>query len=125
MGVCRHGERLKRLEAHRIVDIDRIGGGRAMRRAGCGGGTEDVVGNAIFIRNPAAPNLRPHIVAAARGDDGELFLSKFGTRRQLVLSGAELVERVQHFRRQQLGDDAVDRFEREPARWRDPPGRRE
>ena len=38
-----------------------------------------------------------------------------GIARQLVLHGAELVERVLQLDRQQLGDDAVDRFERQAA----------
>ena len=43
----------------------------------------------------------------------KLLAGKFGLRRQLVLDGAELVERLQGFDRQQLVDDAVDRLERQ------------
>ena len=76
---------------------------------------EELVGHAIVFGNPAAPDLGPDIVAAARGDDGEVLAGELGHRRQLVLDGAELLERVLQLGRQQLRDDAVDRFERQAA----------
>ncbi len=73
------------------------------------------VGDAVVFRNAAPANLGPDVVAAARGDDRKVFARELGQRRQLVLHGPELVEGVLQFDRQQLGDDAVDRFERQAA----------
>ncbi len=77
--------------------------------------SKDIVRHAIIIGNPPTPDLGPDIIAAARDDNGELFLWKVGAGPELVLGSAELVERAQHFRWQQLADDAVDRVEGEPA----------
>jgi len=86
---------------------------------------EELVGNAVVVRNAVAPHFHPQIVSAACGDDGEMFAGKLGNRRQLVLHGAELVERAVRFRRQQLLDDSVDRVKRQTAAGEiDLPGRR-
>ena len=66
-------------------------------------------------RAPCAPDLGPHVVAAASGDDREVLARKLRHRRQFVLDGAELVERALGFGRQQLRHDAVDRLERQAA----------
>ena len=63
---------------------------------------EELVGHAIVFRDPAAPNLGPDVVAAARRDDREVLAWELRHRRQLVLDGAELVERVLQLDRQQL-----------------------
>ena len=80
-----------------------------------GRGREELVGNAVVFGNAAAPDFRPDVVAAARGDDREVLAGELGHRRELVLHGAELVQGVLQLRRQQLSDDPVDRFEREAA----------
>ena len=69
----------------------------------------------IVVGDPAPADLGPHVVAAARGDDGEMLARKLPEARQLVLRRAKLVERILKFNRQELRNDAADGFEREPA----------
>ena len=69
--------------------------------------------DAIVVGNLATADFNPHIVTAARGDDREAFAGEGRLRRELVLDGAELVERVEHVLRKQLRDDAVDGVERQ------------
>ena len=85
-----------------------VGGKRRARNRRHGLRREELVGNAVFVWNAMAPHFNPQVVSAARGDDGEMFAGELGDRRQLVLHGAELVERAVRFRRQQLLDDSVD-----------------
>ena len=95
----------------RLERCDGLDGRRDCRRRR----HEELVGDAIVFRDPPAPDLGPDVVAAARGDDREVLAWELRHRRQLVLHRAELVERVLQLDRQQLGDDAVDRFERQAA----------
>ncbi len=59
-------------------------------------------------------NLDPDVVAAPGGDNRELLSGKLSRSGQLVLDGAELVERLLQLDGQKLRDDAVHGFEREP-----------
>ena len=76
---------------------------------------EELVGNAIVLRDSAAPDLDPDVIAAARGHDGEMLARELRHRRQFVLHGAELIEHVRQFRRQQLRHHPIDGFERKAA----------
>ena len=109
---------------HRVVERDRfrLGDGDERRRRldllhnrRGRGRPEKFLRHTIVVRHPAPPDLGPHIVAAARDDDGEVLAGEFRHRRQLVLDGAEFLERVLQLRRQQLIDDAVDGFEVQAA----------
>ena len=68
------------------------------------------------VFDPPPPHFRPHIVAPTRRHDRELLARKLGERGQLVLSGAEFLERLLRFDRQQLIHDADDGIERQAAR---------
>lgn len=88
--------------------------------------TEQLFGYLIVIRNSAAADLGPEVVAAAGGDHGEMLARKLFKAWQLVLRRAKLVEGILKFDRQQLRNDTADRFEREPATGElDLPGRRD
>ena len=76
---------------------------------------ENVGGHHIIVRCPPASDFHPDVVAAARGDHGEMLVPKLCLRRHLVLNGAELVERLLGFSGQQLLDDARDCLERQHA----------
>jgi hypothetical protein len=73
---------------------------------------EQIFGHLIVV-DAASSDFYPDIVAAARRDHREMLAREFGRGRQLVLDRAELCERVLNLGRQQLTDDAVDRFESE------------
>ena len=124
-----HGRRVEaeHLDRQLVVVVHRNSGGGADRVRGRGvdvgprrGGVhrrrrKKLVGHAVVFGNAPAADLGPDVVATARRDDREVLAGELGHRRQLVLHRAELVERVLQLNRQQLRDDAVDRFEREAA----------
>ena len=106
VGGIRHRQVLARILSHRLGIVR----GDGLRR------DEGLDRHAVLFRRTLAPNLDPHVLSPAGGDDGEVFVAEFGPRGQLVLDCAELVERTQRFHRQQLFEDAVHRFERQAAR---------
>jgi hypothetical protein len=73
---------------------------------------KQVAGDAIVLgRYPPPADFDPDIIAASCRDDSEMLAGEFRGRRQLVLNGAEFVERALQLGRQELADDPVHRVE--------------
>src|SRR5436190_24264392 len=70
------------------------------------------------------PDLYPHVVTAAGGDDLEMLVFELRERRKLVLDSAKLLECLPRLAGQHLFEDSRDRFEGErPRRQLHLPGR--
>ena len=68
-----------------------------------------------FVYRSSAADVGPYVVAAARCEDDEVLARKLGLRWKVMLERAKLLERRECLGREELRDNPVHRFERQPA----------